>query len=547
MVCALRERHSRLFSPSPPDRVRRAAGPAPSGTAGRQGIDSPPNDDTNSAGHEPPPRRPRQQGPPRVRRDRVASVRSRPIVVGPVLRSWTNWLLPASGSSRTAYHFSRWTPRHSRGDKTRSALFIDPQWAPPWATIRSCSVGPCHPLPAARRLHQLAYQETVRKSTVVGRIRLTGLEMMGQQTHWSEVEVVRRRNLMASGMAVALAGGGAAAYRLSVNGSAGATATSGDSTGVPLQLRGNLPEQYLALIALDSGGPRGGLRNLVNRVHASAEPGASVGFALGAAFFGPRASLPRQLRAMPHFTGDLLEPSMSHGDLLVHIVGNKAAAIRKAVERIRNTDSAHWTIRWHIEGSRPDNRVEDGRSLARNPFHFTEGFGNPDTERESLDRALIPSDQNEPQWAVGGSYQVVRIIRFATDLWDKDSVGEQERIVGRKRDGRWLDGTPVDEQPNFATDPTGRLTPLDSHVRLAAPDRRNPPPIVRRSYSYDKGNDDKGIIFSCFQRDLAQGFEAVQKRLEGESMAKYLLTTGGGYFFVPPHGDGWLDALSYSG
>ncbi|MFD6591703.1 Dyp-type peroxidase [Streptomyces anulatus] len=310
-------------------------------------------------------------------------------------------------------------------------------------------------------------------------------------------------------------------------------------------MRGLLPQRYLALIALDNGRPRGGLRKLVNRVRASAEPGASVGFALGAAFFDPRASLPRQLRAMPHFAGDLLEPAMVHGDLLVHVVGNKAAAVRKTVERIGNTDSAHWTTRWHIDGSRPGNRVENGRSLARNPFHFTEGFGNPDTERESLDRALIPSDQNEPQWAVGGSYQVVRIIRFATDLWDKDSVREQERIVGRQRDGRWLDGTPVDEQPDFAADPKGKLTPLDSHVRLAAPDRRTPPPIVRRSYSYDKGNGDKGIIFSCFQRDLAQGFEAAQKRLEGESMAKYLLTTGGGYFFVPPHGDGWIEALDY--
>ncbi|WP_406141593.1 Dyp-type peroxidase [Streptomyces anulatus] len=282
----------------------------------------------------------------------------------------------------------------------------------------------------------------------------------------------------------------------------------------------------------------------MNRVHASAEPGASVGFALGAAFFAPGVMIPRQLRAMPHFAGDLLEPAMSHGDVLVHVAANKPAAVRKTVERIRNTSSSHWTNRWHISGSRPANRVEGGRSLARNPFHFTEGFGNPGTERESLDRALITSDQNEPQWAVGGSYQVIRIIRFATDLWDKDSVKEQERIVGRQRDGGWLDGTPVDEQPNFGADPEGRLTPLDSHVRLAAPDRRNPPSIVRRSYSYDKGNEDKGIIFSCFQRDLAQGFEATQKRLEEESMAKYLLTTGGGYFFVPPHGDGWINTLN---
>ncbi|MFD4766694.1 hypothetical protein [Streptomyces niveus] len=46
------------------------------------------------------------------------------------------------------------------------------------------------------------------------------------------------------------------------------------------------------------------------------------------------------------------------------------------------------------------------------------------------------------------------------------------------------------------------------------------------------------------QRDLAKGFEAVQKRLAGEALAKYVLTTGGGYFFVPPPGDAWIDALA---
>lgn len=202
-----------------------------------------------------------------------------------------------------------------------------------------------------------------------------------------------------------------------------------------------------------------------------------------------------------------------------------------------------WRVRWSIDGFRADNRAEGGRGLARNPFHFTEGLGNPGSEAETLDRVLVRADQGEPDWAVGGSYQVVRIIRLATELWDKDSVEEQERIVGRRRDGRWLDGAPAGEQPNYAADPAGKLTPLDSHVRLAVPDRRQSPPLVRRSYSYDRGDGDVGLVFSCFQRDLAQGFEAVQKRLEGEAMAKYLLTTGGGYFFVPPPGDEWIDAV----
>nr|WP_269801399.1 Dyp-type peroxidase [Streptomyces odonnellii] len=271
--------------------------------------------------------------------------------------------------------------------------------------------------------------------------------------------------------------------------------------------------------------------------------GTTASLALGSGVFGVGGRSPRLLRLMPSFAGDLLDPAQSHGDVLVQIAGERAGDVTDAVERLLGVATG-WRVRWRVEGFRADNRVEDGHGLARNPFHFTEGFGNPAGERETAERALVRDGQGEPDWAVGGSYQVVRIIRFATELWDKDSVHEQERIIGRRRDGRWLDGAPTDEQPNFAADPKGRLTPLDSHVRLAAPDRRNPPPLVRRSYSYDRGDGDTGLVFSCFQRDLAQGFEAVQKRLEGEAMAKYLLTTGGGYFFVPPPGDAWLDAVA---
>ncbi|MFE1963120.1 Dyp-type peroxidase [Streptomyces sp. NPDC059479] len=231
------------------------------------------------------------------------------------------------------------------------------------------------------------------------------------------------------------------------------------------------------------------------------------------------------------------------GGVSVQVAGDRADRVETAAERLQAALQG-WRVRWRVDGFRAENRVEDGRGLARNPFHFTEGFGNPASDRETADRVLVRAGQGEPDWAVGGSYQVVRIIRFATELWDKDSAYEQERIIGRRRDGRWLDGAPRNEEPNFAADPRGRLTPLDAHVRLAAPDRRNPPPLVRRSYSYDRGNGDTGLIFSCFQRDLVQGFEAVQKRLEGEAMAKYILTTGGGYFFVPPPGDAWIDAVA---
>ncbi|MFF1648062.1 Dyp-type peroxidase [Streptomyces sp. NPDC058240] len=329
----------------------------------------------------------------------------------------------------------------------------------------------------------------------------------------------------------------------------------GDSMRSLASLRGSLPAACARVMALDLSGDLSGqkpqalkaaLTRLQQSVVAADRDGVDAWLALGSRVFAGGvpggAQRPRQLKEMPASAGDLLDPEQSHGDVLVQVTGAGKRAVQEAAEQVVR-QAPGWRVRWQVDGFRDENRVEAGKGLSRNPFHFTEGFGNPGTEREVADRAVVRSGQGEPDWAVGGSYQVVRIVRFATELWDKDSVREQERVIGRRRDGRWLDGTPTGEQPSFAADPNGRATPLDSHVRLAAPDRRNPPPLVRRSYNYDRGSGDSGLIFSSFQRDLANGFEAVQKRLGGEAMAKYILTTGGGYFFVPPPGDAWIDAL----
>ncbi|MFD3483254.1 Dyp-type peroxidase [Streptomyces sp. NPDC058665] len=384
------------------------------------------------------------------------------------------------------------------------------------------------------------------------RVDCDGSSLVRAITTWSGGCAVRRRSLVVSGAAIGLGlvGAGVVAVRGWGGPSEDRERSGAGADPAASRVLGTVqPESRAGFVVLDRGRPGGEVGRavgaLVQDVRGVGGGGIVVGFGLGASLFeGAGAPGLRQLRAMPSFAGDLLDPARSHGDLLVRVTGEDADAVRQGVESIKSKAGTHgWTVRWAIDGFRADNRVVGGRGLALNPFHFSEGFGNPESEREVADRTLVRDGQGEPAWAVGGSYQVVRVIRFATELWDKDSVEEQERIMGRRRDGRWLDGTPVGEQPNFAADPKGRQTPLDSHVRLAAPDRRNPPPLVRRSYSYDRGDGDIGIIFSCFQRDLAEGFEAVQKRLEGEALAKYVLTTGGGYFFVPPPGDAWIDAL----
>ncbi|MEU9228941.1 Dyp-type peroxidase [Streptomyces massasporeus] len=328
-----------------------------------------------------------------------------------------------------------------------------------------------------------------------------------------------------------------------------AVALRGDASGsaeTPAHLRGIAPLPFTQIHSLDLA-PGGSGRSDVLRAayHAIDDlDGGEIAawLALGEGAL-PSRNRPRYLKKMPSFAGDVLDPAASHGDLLLHITGASARAVRQAAEQALRT-LPHLQLRWRVDGTRPENRIEDGRGLSRNPFHFTEGHGNPATAAEITGRAIVKAGQDEPSWAAGGSYQVIRIIRLATDFWDRDTLREQERITGRRRSGRWLDGTPSTERAVFATDPHGKITPLDAHVRRAAPNPRTPPPMVRRSYNYRRATDDHGLIFSCFQSDLEKGFEAVQRRLQGEAMAKYTLTTGGGYFFVPPPGDAWLDAIA---
>lgn len=353
------------------------------------------------------------------------------------------------------------------------------------------------------------------------------------------MRITRRGALAVGAGAVGLAGVSAVALH----------GDSSDPADEPAHLRGAAPMPFTQIYSLDlptSGEGRAGFLRAAHHAIAAIDGGnISAWLALGEGALSSRTERPRHLKKMPSFVGDVLDPALSHGDLLLHITGSSPRAIRKAADQILRALPQR-QVRWHVDGTRPENRVEEGRGLSLNPFHFTEGHGNPATAAEITERATLRAGQGEPSWAVGGSYQVIRIIRLATDFWDRDTVQEQERIVGRRREGRWLDGTPSTERAVFATDPHGRTTPLDAHVRRAAPDRRNPPPMVRRSYNYHRGPDDQGLIFSCFQRDLERGFEAVQRRLEGEAMARYTLTTGGGYFFVPPVGDAWLHALDAS-
>jgi deferrochelatase/peroxidase EfeB len=95
--------------------------------------------------------------------------------------------------------------------------------------------------------------------------------------------------------------------------------------------------------------------------------------------------------------------------------------------------------------------------------------------------------------------------------------------------------------PDYGADPSGKRIPFAAHIRLANPRRPETEAnlILRRPFNYSKGTTkagqlDMGLLFVCFQANIAAGFAAVQARLNGEPLEEYIKPVGGGYFFALP-------------
>jgi deferrochelatase/peroxidase EfeB len=276
----------------------------------------------------------------------------------------------------------------------------------------------------------------------------------------------------------------------------------------------------------------------------------SVVVGVGASLFDDRFGLadrkPKELVTMPFLANDRLEPKLSHGDVSIIVEAGHNDTVQFALRQLMRRTRSDLVLRWMVDGYARGIGAGQASEAAtpRNLLGFKDGTANLNVDDGALmDRHVwVGPDDGEPEWAAGGSYQAVRIIRMFVEFWDRTQLIEQETLIGREK----ISGAPRGltgefDDPDYPEDPDGKRIKLDAHIRLANP--RTPETdknlILRRGFNYSRGFDgagrlDQGLAFIAYQRSLQDGFLTVQNRLKGEPLEEYIMPVGGGFFFMLP-------------
>jgi deferrochelatase/peroxidase EfeB len=274
--------------------------------------------------------------------------------------------------------------------------------------------------------------------------------------------------------------------------------------------------------------------------------GLTITFGFGPSLFDGRFGLagkrPAALIDLPHFPGDALVDTLVGGDLCIQACSDDPQIAVHAIRNLSRIAFGRASLRWSQLGFGRTSSTTRAQATPRNLFGFKDGTANLRAE----DTAAVDSQVwvgAEGGWMAGGSYLVSRKIRMTIETWDRTSLREQERVVGRtKGEGAPLSGGTEFSEPDFET--TGRadapLIDKAAHVRLAHPDSNGGAAMLRRGYNFVDGNDDlgrlnAGLFFICFQSDPREQFVPIQLQLaKNDAMSEYLRHVGSGIFAVPP-------------
>jgi deferrochelatase/peroxidase EfeB len=261
--------------------------------------------------------------------------------------------------------------------------------------------------------------------------------------------------------------------------------------------------------------------------------------------FGLASRRPAALVELPSIAGDQLEPARSGGDLCIQACADDPQVAFHAVHNLARLALGSATLRYLQVGFGRTASGGAGSTTPRNLLGFRDGTDNlVTTDADAMRTFVWVGPDSDQSWMAGGTYLVARRIRIHLEAWDRSTLSDQERTIGRvKATGAPLGSVhehdPVELQK---LDSFGEpVIPDNAHIRVAAPSTNGGAALLRRGYSFVDGVDpttgelDAGLFFICFQKDPARQFVPIQQRLAGQdALATYLVHTGSGVFACPP-------------
>jgi deferrochelatase/peroxidase EfeB len=234
------------------------------------------------------------------------------------------------------------------------------------------------------------------------------------------------------------------------------------------------------------------------------------------------------------------------GDVAVYLVATAEAEIAKFLHGIADGVDVVTVSLQSGYKSWPD----------RDAFGYADGLRNVRANRNEI--VFVDADRNpeEPHWAIRGTYLAFMRIIQNRAAFDALPPEEQDKVIGRHRDGTRLDlpdDTPVADEVAF----TGDTPSTSSHIRKAGP-RENPHEdatgVFRRGMPFYEVSADgrliEGLLFASFQASMDQ-FDAILNRwmfntefpkagagTDALFAQGYATIETWGFFFVPPDIDG---------
>jgi deferrochelatase/peroxidase EfeB len=273
----------------------------------------------------------------------------------------------------------------------------------------------------------------------------------------------------------------------------------------------------------------------------------TVTFGFGPSLFekpglGLGGKRPADLQPLPTLPGDNLNPGESGGDICVQACSDDPQVAFHAIRNLARIGRGVVAVRWSQLGFGRTASTSRSQDTPRNLMGLKDGTANIKSEdAEEMERFVWVGEEG-PAWLRGGTYMVTRRIRMLLEVWDRASLQDQERTIGRhKYSGAPLGGSDEFEPLPLEAQRNGHpVIPRNAHVRLSSARENGGARILRRGYSFTDGVDESlgeleaGLFFISFQRRPGQ-FTEIQRRLgQFDLLNEYIKHVGSALFAVPP-------------